>query len=85
MVDLTTTYMGMRLKNPIVPSASPLSASLDKVKRMEDAGAAAVVLQENQGGGHQSTFASSRRRRRSSSTDSTRAPAARRGAGRPVG
>jgi dihydroorotate dehydrogenase (fumarate) len=44
MVDLATTYMGIRLKNPIVPSASPLSASLDNIKRMEDAGAAAVTL-----------------------------------------
>ncbi|MGD9144311.1 MAG: dihydroorotate dehydrogenase-like protein [Anaerolineae bacterium] len=44
MVDLTTTYMGLKLKNPIVPSASPLSASLDNIKRMEDAGAAAVTL-----------------------------------------
>ena len=44
MVDLSTTYMGIPLKNPIVPSASPLSASLDNIKRMEDAGAAAVTL-----------------------------------------
>jgi len=44
MVDLATTYMGMRLQNPIVPSASPLSADLGKIKQMEDAGAAAVVL-----------------------------------------
>jgi dihydroorotate dehydrogenase (fumarate) len=44
MVDLTTTYMGLSLKNPVVPSASPLSASLDSIKRMEDAGAAAVTL-----------------------------------------
>jgi dihydroorotate dehydrogenase (fumarate) len=44
MVDLTTTYMGLQLKNPVVPSASPLSASLDNIKRMEDAGAAAVTL-----------------------------------------
>jgi len=44
MVDLTTTYMGLKLKNPIVPSASPLSSSLDNVKQMEDAGAAAVTL-----------------------------------------
>jgi dihydroorotate dehydrogenase (fumarate) len=44
MVDLTTTYMGMKLKNPVVPSASPLSARLDNIKRMEDAGAAAVTL-----------------------------------------
>jgi dihydroorotate dehydrogenase (fumarate) len=44
MVDLTTTFMGLKLKNPIVPSASPLSASLDNIKRMEDVGAAAVTL-----------------------------------------
>jgi dihydroorotate dehydrogenase (fumarate) len=43
-MDLTTTYMGMKLKNPIVPSASPLSESLDNIRRMEDAGAAAVVM-----------------------------------------
>jgi dihydroorotate dehydrogenase (fumarate) len=36
--------MGMTLKNPIVPSASPLSKSLDGIKKMEDAGAAAVVM-----------------------------------------
>jgi len=44
MVDLTTTYMGLKLKNPVVPSASPLSASLDSIKKMEDAGAAAITL-----------------------------------------
>jgi dihydroorotate dehydrogenase (fumarate) len=44
MVDLSTTYMGLKLKNPIVPSASPLSAKLDSIKRLEDAGAAAVTL-----------------------------------------
>jgi dihydroorotate dehydrogenase (fumarate) len=44
MVDLTTTFMGLTLKNPVVPSASPLSSDLDTVKRMEDAGAAAVTL-----------------------------------------
>ena len=44
MVDLSTTYMGLQLKNPLVPSASPLSANLDTVKRMEDAGAAAITL-----------------------------------------
>ncbi len=42
-MDLSTTYMGLKLNNPIVPSASPLSESVDSVKRMEDAGAAAVV------------------------------------------
>jgi dihydroorotate dehydrogenase (fumarate) len=43
-MDLTTTYMGMTLKNPIVPSASPLSESLDSIRKLEDAGAAAVVM-----------------------------------------
>jgi len=43
-MNLSTTYMGLNLKNPFVPSASPLSTSLDQVLRLEDAGAAAVVL-----------------------------------------
>ena len=43
-MDLTTTYMGLKLANPLVASASPLSASLDNIKRLEDAGAAAVVM-----------------------------------------
>jgi dihydroorotate dehydrogenase (fumarate) len=43
-MDLTTNYMGLRLKNPIVPSASPLSNTLEGIRRMEDAGAAAVVM-----------------------------------------
>lgn len=42
-MDLSTTYMGLKLKNPIVPSASPLSQSVDTVKALEDAGAAAIV------------------------------------------
>lgn len=44
MIDLTTTYMGLTLKNPLVPSASPMSKSLDNMKRLEDHGAAAIVL-----------------------------------------
>ncbi|MBI5302131.1 MAG: dihydroorotate dehydrogenase-like protein [Chloroflexi bacterium] len=44
MPDLSTTYLGLKLKNPIVPSSSPLMQKLDHIKRMEDAGAAAVVL-----------------------------------------
>ncbi len=44
MIDLTTTYMGLTLKNPLVPSASPLSKSLDTMKRLEDHGAAAIVM-----------------------------------------
>jgi dihydroorotate dehydrogenase (fumarate) len=43
-MDLSTTYLGLRLKNPLVPSASPLSRTLDGIKRMEDAGAAAIVM-----------------------------------------
>ena len=43
-MDLSTNYMGIRLKNPIVPSASPLSKSVDTVKKLEDAGASAVVV-----------------------------------------
>lgn len=43
-MDLSTTYLGLNLKNPIVPSASPLSHSLDGMKRLEDAGAAAIVM-----------------------------------------
>jgi dihydroorotate dehydrogenase (fumarate) len=45
MIDLTTNYLGMRLKNPLVVSACPLSEKLDNVRRMEDAGASAIVLQ----------------------------------------
>ncbi|MFT5367342.1 MAG: dihydroorotate dehydrogenase (fumarate) [Candidatus Latescibacterota bacterium] len=43
-MDMTTTYMGMELKNPIVASASPLSREIANVRAMEDAGMAAVVM-----------------------------------------
>jgi dihydroorotate dehydrogenase (fumarate) len=43
-MDLTTKYLGLNLKNPIVPSAGPLTDKVDKIKTLEDAGAAAVVL-----------------------------------------
>lgn len=43
-MDLTTTYMGLQLKNPLVPSASPLSKDLGTIKRLEDAGASAIVM-----------------------------------------
>ena len=43
-VDMTTTYLGLKLKHPFIAGASPLSAHLDSVRRLEDAGAAAVVL-----------------------------------------
>lgn len=44
MPDLTTTYLGLTLNNPLVVSASSLSKKLDRVRRLEDAGAAAVVM-----------------------------------------
>jgi dihydroorotate dehydrogenase (fumarate) len=44
MIDLTTDYLGLKLRSPLVPSASPLAQELDNLKRMEDAGAAAIVL-----------------------------------------
>ena len=44
MIDLTTKYLGLTLKNPLVVSASPLSAEVGNIRRMEDAGASAVVL-----------------------------------------
>jgi len=44
MADLTTNYLGIKLRNPLVPSASPLSEEIDNIKKMEDAGAGAVVL-----------------------------------------
>ncbi|MCP4426824.1 MAG: dihydroorotate dehydrogenase-like protein [Chloroflexi bacterium] len=43
-MDLTTTYMGLQLKNPLAPSSSPLMENRDDLRRMEDAGAAAIVL-----------------------------------------
>lgn len=43
-MDMTTKYLGLTLKNPLVASASPLNAKLDNIRRLEDAGAAAVVL-----------------------------------------
>jgi len=44
MADLTTTYLGLNLKNPLVASASPLSEKVDNVRRMEDSGVSAVVM-----------------------------------------
>ncbi len=44
MADLTTTYLGLKLDNPLVPSSSPLSKNLDSAKRLEDAGASAIVM-----------------------------------------
>lgn len=43
-MDLTTRYMGMQLRNPLIASSSPLTGDLGNLRRLEDAGAAAVVL-----------------------------------------
>ena len=43
-MDLTTRYMGLALRNPLVASASPLNSEIGNLRRLEDAGAAAVVL-----------------------------------------
>jgi len=44
MIDLSTDYLGMKLRTPLVPSASPLSQEIGTIRRLEDAGASAVVL-----------------------------------------
>ena len=44
MADLSSAYLGLALKNPLVPSSSPLTGDLDSARRLEDAGAAAIVL-----------------------------------------
>jgi dihydroorotate dehydrogenase (fumarate) len=44
MVDLTTTYLGLKLKNPLVASSSPLSEKVENVKRLEEAGVSAIVM-----------------------------------------
>jgi len=43
-MKLNTTYLGFKLRTPLVPSASPLSENIDNIKRMEDAGASAIVF-----------------------------------------
>src|SRR6185503_4485636 len=43
-MDLSTNYMGLSLKSPLMPGASPLVDDLDVVKRLEDAGASAIVM-----------------------------------------
>ena len=43
-MDLSTTYLGLPLANPVVPGASPLADDLDTVRRLEDAGAPAIIL-----------------------------------------
>lgn len=43
-IDLSTTYLGLKLKNPVVASASPLTKKLDSAKRLAEAGASAIVM-----------------------------------------
>ena len=43
-MDLTTKYLGLTLKNPLVPSASPLSRSVEMARELEDAGASALIM-----------------------------------------
>ncbi len=43
-MDLSTTYLGLELPHPLIPGASPLAEDLDRVRRLEDAGAAAIVM-----------------------------------------
>jgi dihydroorotate dehydrogenase (fumarate) len=44
MTDLSTTYLGLGLKNPLVASASPLSKNIDSAKKLEESGIAAIVM-----------------------------------------
>lgn len=44
MVDLSTSYLGLELKNPLVASASPLSKKIDTVRKLEEAGVSAIVM-----------------------------------------
>src|ERR1039458_10831916 len=44
MLDLTTRYLGLNLRTPLVASASPLSQEIASIRQLEDAGASAVVL-----------------------------------------
>ncbi|HMM34867.1 MAG TPA: dihydroorotate dehydrogenase-like protein [Thermoanaerobaculia bacterium] len=43
-MDLSTTYLGLKLPHPVMPGASPMVDKIDLVKRMEDAGASAIVM-----------------------------------------
>lgn len=59
MIDLSTTYLGLKLRTPLVPSASPLTQELDSVRRLEDAGASALtfysVFEESDGAASQTS------------------------------
>ena len=51
MVDLSTEYLGMKLKNPVIAGSSGLTNSVKSIKELEENGAAAVVLEEGSGQG----------------------------------
>jgi dihydroorotate dehydrogenase (fumarate) len=44
MTDLSTTYLGLHLRNPLVASASPLSKKVERARKLEEAGIAAIVM-----------------------------------------
>ncbi len=44
MTDLSTTYLGLNLKNPLVASASPLSKNIERARKLEEAGVSAIVM-----------------------------------------
>jgi dihydroorotate dehydrogenase (fumarate) len=44
MIDLSTTYLGLKLRTPLVSSASPIAQEISNVRRLEDAGVSAIVL-----------------------------------------
>lgn len=44
MIDLSTEYLGLKLKNPLVPSSSPLTGDFDSARELEDAGASALIM-----------------------------------------
>lgn len=59
-MNLETTYLGLKLKNPLMPGAAPLVDNMDNVRRLQDAGAAAIVMHSlfaEQLEGNQTAFA----------------------------
>src|SRR3974377_2091019 len=44
MIDLSTSYLGLKLKNPLVASSGPLAKDIANIRKFEDAGVSAVVL-----------------------------------------
>ena len=52
MVDLSTTYLGLQLKHPVVASASPISKKLDGIRSLEDAGVQVSAFNTTRGRGN---------------------------------